>query len=599
MGQMMPGEKAKDFKGTAKKMLAYLGGYKTVIALVILLAVASTVFAIVSPRILGGATDELFYGLMRKVSGAGGIDFNRIARILLQLAGLYLCSVLFSFFQGYLVTGVSTKITQKLRGDIDRKIHRLPFNYFDKNTHGDVMSRITNDVDTVSQTMSQSLTQIITSITMLIGILVMMLTISPVLTLVSLLIIPLSTVFVVLIVKKSQKYFVKQHETLGLLNGHIEEMFSSHAVVKAFNGEKNSLAVFGSHNETMYETGWKSNFLSGLMFPITNIIGNIGYVAICIIGGAFAAGGTITVGGIQAFIQYVRQFNQPVTQVANIANILQQTAAAAERVFAFLGEAEETPEHEPPVTVEGKIEGRVAFEHVAFGYGPDKRIIHDFSAVVEPGRKVAIIGPTGAGKTTVVKLLMRFYAVDSGRILLDGQDIRHYTRDGLRAGFGMVLQDTWLFNGTIAENIRYGKPDATEEQMLAAAQAAQADHFVRTLPDGYHMVVNEEADNISQGQKQLLTIARSILADPQVLILDEATSSVDTRTEMLIQKAMDNLMRDRTSFIIAHRLSTIKNADLILVMRDGDIVEQGKHEELLALNGFYAELYNSQFEDAA
>jgi len=597
MGHMMPGEKAKDFKGSFRKLVSYLGGHKTVIIFVWIIAITATILGTLTPRILGGATDELFSGLMRQVSGTGSVNFIRIKNILLQLAALYGVSVLFSYVQGYLMAGVSMKVTYRLRADIEAKIHRLPFKFFDRTTHGDVMSRITNDVDTVSNTLSQSLTQIITSITSLVGIIVMMLTINVWLTLITALILPLSMIIITRIVKISQKHYVAQQASLGALNGHIEEMITNHSIVKAFNGEEDSMKTFETHNKSLYESNWKAIFLSGLMIPVTNIIGNVGYVAICIIGGAFAANGTMTVGGIQAFIQYVRQFNQPISQVANIANILQQTAAAAERVFAFLGEEEEEPDRSGAIET-AQATGRVAFEGISFGYDPDKKIIKNFSAAVEPGMKIAIVGPTGAGKTTIVKLLMRFYDVDGGSIKLDGSDIRAYTRAGLRSCFGMVLQDTWLFNGTIADNIRYGRLDATDEQIAKAAKAAQADHFIRALPEGYRLMINEEADNISQGQKQLLTIARSILADPQILILDEATSSVDTRTEILIQKAMDNLMKGRTSFIIAHRLSTIRNADLILVMNDGDIVEQGAHEELLNRNGFYADLYNSQFDAA-
>jgi ATP-binding cassette subfamily B protein len=546
---------------------------------------------------MGDATDELFSGLMRRVSGSGDVDFTRIGTILLQLVGLYVISIVFSYAQGFVMTGVSNKLTYRLRSDISEKIHRLPLRYFDTNSHGDVISRLTNDVDTLSQTLNQSLAQLIMSFTSVIGTVIMMLTISPLLTLVSLLIVPLSTVFIMFIVKRSQKLFVAQQESLGQLNGHIEEMFGNHVIVKAFNGEAASMDKFDGYNEKLYASNWKSNFLSGLMFPVIGFVGNLGYVAICIIGGAQAASGRMTIGGIQAFIQYVRQFNQPLSQVANTMNVLQQTAAAAERVFEFLGEEEEPVDASDAITKE-RVEGRIEFNHVAFGYAEGTPVIHDFTANVSPGQKIAIVGPTGAGKTTIVKLLMRFYDVNAGDISVDGTDIRMYSRDGLRSFFGMVLQDTWLFNGTIAENIRYGRLTATDDEVTEAAKTAQAHYFIRTLPEGYQMQINEEADNISAGQKQLLTIARSILADPEILILDEATSNVDTRTEVLIQKAMENLMANRTCFIIAHRLSTIRSADLILVMRDGDIAEQGTHSELLSKGGFYAELYNSQFDNA-
>ena len=606
---MMPGEKAKDFKGTFKKLLRYLGNYKWAILVVLLFAAASTVLSIFGPKILGQATTELFEGLIGTVTGTGeGIDFGRIGQILLFLIGLYLISAACSYIQGFIMTGVSMKVTYRLRRDIENKIHSLPFSYYDTTTNGEVLSRITNDVDAISQSLNQSITQIITSVTMLIGILAMMFSISWEMTLVALLIVPISMVFVSVIVKKSQKYFMQQQEYLGHVNGHVEEMYGSHVVVKAFNGEESSEKTFNEYNDSLYKSTWKSQFLSGLMMPVMNFIGNVGYVVICIMGGWFAVNGRISVGDIQAFVQYVRQFTQPITQVANISNILQQTMAAAERVFEFLAQEEEIPEAEHAITVNRSeepdtethvhIEGSVQFAHVSFGYNPEKIIIHDFCANVKPGQKIAIVGPTGAGKTTMVKLLMRFYDVNDGAILVDGYDIRSFKRDELRSLFGMVLQDTWLYHGTIADNIRYGKLTATDEEVRQAAIAAQVDHFVRTLPDGYNMVLNEEASNVSQGQKQLLTIARAILADPEILILDEATSSVDTRTEVLIQKAMDNLMKGRTSFIIAHRLSTIRDADMILVMKDGDIVEQGNHQELLAKGGFYANLYNSQFEHA-
>jgi ATP-binding cassette subfamily B protein len=596
MMQFMPGQKARDFGGSMKKLIAYLGSQRIVIVFIWLLTVVSTVLTIIGPRIMGDATDELFNGLMRRVAGSGGVDFTRIGAILLQLVGLYVISIIFSYAQGFVMTGVSNKLTYRLRSDISEKIHRLPLRYFDTNSHGDVISRITNDVDALSQTLNQSLAQLIMSFTSVIGTVVMMLTISPLLTLVSLLIVPLSTVFIMFIVKRSQKLFVAQQESLGQLNGHIEEMFGNHVIVKAFNGEAASMEKFDGYNEKLYASNWKSNFLSGLMFPVIGFVGNLGYVAICIIGGAQAASGRMTIGGIQAFIQYVRQFNQPLSQVANTMNVLQQTAAAAERVFEFLGEEDEPADAADAVT-KGRVEGRIEFNDVAFGYAEGTPVIRNFTANVSPGQKIAIVGPTGAGKTTIVKLLMRFYDVNSGDISLDGTDIRMYTRDGLRSFFGMVLQDTWLFNGTIAENIRYGRLTATDSEMIGAAKAAQAHYFIRTLPEGYQMQINEEADNISAGQKQLLTIARSILADPEILILDEATSNVDTRTEVLIQKAMENLMEGRTCFIIAHRLSTIRSADLILVMRDGDIAEQGTHSELLSKGGFYAELYNSQFDN--
>jgi len=607
--QMMPGQKAKNFKGTLKKLIQYLGIHKWTIVIVLVLAIISTIFMIVGPKILGQATDEIFSGMMRKISGTGGIDFSRIGEIVFWLVTLYMISAVFAYLQGYVMAGVTMKVTYKMRYDINAKIHRLPPSYFDKTTHGEVLSRITNDIDTITQTLSQGLSQMITSVTAIIGISIMMLTISWQLTLATLVILPLSMVGVIGILKKSQPHFVNQQKFLGKVNGHVEEMLGSHVIVKAFGGEEKSLAKFGEYNNSLYQSAWKANFLSGLMMPITMFIGNIGYVAICILGGYFAASGTMTIGGIQAFIQYVRSFTQPIAQMANISNVLQQTIAAAERVFEFLGEEEEIPEaanalsinrtDQPDSATSVRIKGNVCFRHVAFGYEPDKTIIKDFNADIKPGQKVAIVGPTGAGKTTIVNLLMRFYDVNSGEILIDGHNINNFERDELRSLFGMVLQNTWLFNGSIADNIRYGRLTATDEEVEQAAIAAQADHFVRTLPDGYQMTLNEEADNISEGQKQLLTIARAILADPEILILDEATSNVDTRTEVLIQKAMDNLMQGRTSFVIAHRLSTIRNADLILCMKDGDIIEQGTHEELLAQNGFYTNLYNSQFETAS
>lgn len=597
-GHGMPGEKAKDFKGTMKKLMAYLGEFKLAIFFVMLFAVGSTVFNIVGPKILGKATTELFNGLVGKISGGPGIDFDKIGRILLMLLGLYVCSALFSFIQGYIMTGVSQKLTYRMRREISEKIHRLPMNYFDKVSHGEILSRITNDVDTLSQSLNQSATQMITSVTTLVGVLVMMLSISPLMTLIALLILPLSVGFISVIVKHSQRYFKDQQEYLGHVNGQVEEVYGGHNIVKAFNKEEDVIAEFDRDNDILCESAWKSQFLSGMMMPIMQFVGNLGYVAVVILGGYLAMKKTIEVGDIQSFIQYVRNFTQPIQQVAQVANMLQSTAAASERVFEFLEETEEDQRVPEAVSVEG-LQGRVEFEHVHFGYNPEHTIIHDFSAKVEPGQKIAIVGPTGAGKTTMVKLLMRFYDVNSGSIKVDGHDIRDFNRSELREMFGMVLQDTWLFKGSIEENIRYGKLDATREEVIEAAKAAYVHRFVQTLPGGYGMELNEEANNVSQGQKQLLTIARAILADPKILILDEATSSVDTRTEVRIQKAMDNLMRGRTSFIIAHRLSTIRDADLILVMKDGDIVEQGNHEELLRQNGFYAELYNSQFERSA
>ncbi len=597
-GMMMPGEKAKDFKGTMKKLIAYLGQQKWKVIIVWLFAVVSAVFMIVGPKILGQATDEMVTGIIKMITGTGGIDFGKVGSIILWLLGLYAISAGFSYLQGYIMTGVTMKLTYQLRRDIDAKIHRMPFSYYDKTTHGEVLSRITNDVDTISLSLNQSITQIITSITSVIGILIMMFTISWQLTLVALCILPISMLLVSAIIKKSQKHFKMQQEYLGHVNGHVEEMFGSHVVMKAFSGEEESAKTFEEYNNTLYKSAWKANFLSGLMMPITMFVGNIGYVAVCILGGYFAVNGSLTVGGIQSFIQYVRSFNQPIAQLANISNVLQLTAAAAERVFGFLDEEEEIPEAAKPASI-AHLDGSVQFKDVSFGYDPEKLVIRNFNAQVAPGQKVAIVGPTGAGKTTLIKLLMRFYDINSGAIMLDGHDIRDFKRDDLRSMFGMVLQDTWLFNGSVADNIRYGKLDASLKDVKKAAVAAQVDHFVRTLPNGYDMVLNEEASNVSQGQKQLLTIARAILADPKILILDEATSSVDTRTEILIQKAMDNLMKGRTSFVIAHRLSTIRNADLILCINEGDIVEQGTHEELLRKNGFYARLYNSQFESAS
>ena len=597
-GPGAPVEKAKDFKGTMKKLLQYLGAYKISIVAVIIFAIGSTVFNIVGPKILGRATTEIFKGLVQKVSGGSGIDFTKIGKILGMLLVLYLCSALFSFIQGYIMTGVSQKLTYRMRKEISEKINRLPMNYFDKMTHGEVLSRITNDVDTLSQSLNQSATQVITSVATIIGVLIMMLSISPLMTLTALLLLPISMGFISVIVKRSQKYFMSQQEYLGHVNGQVEEVYGGHNIVKAFNKEQDVIVTFDKDNDMLYQSAWKSQFLSGMMMPIMQFVGNLGYVAEVILGGYLAMKSVIEVGDIQSFIQYVRNFTQPIQQVAQVANMLQSTAAASERVFEFLEEEEEeqTVTDSEPVD---DLEGRVEFDHVHFGYNPDHIIINDFSVKVEPGQKIAIVGPTGAGKTTMVKLLMRFYDVNEGAIKVDGHDIRDFNRSELRKMFGMVLQDTWLFKGSIEENIRYGKLDATHEEVVEAAKAAHVHRFVQTLPGGYNMELNEEASNVSQGQKQLLTIARAILEDPKILILDEATSSVDTRTEIQIQKAMDNLMRGRTSFIIAHRLSTIRDADLILVMKDGDIVEQGNHEELLAKNGFYADLYNSQFERSA
>jgi len=594
---MMKGEKAKDFKGTIRKLVAYLGSYRIAIIVVAVFALASTVFAILGPKILGKATTKLFENVLGIAAGrTNGVDFAYIGTIILIVFALYIVSAIFSYIQGWIMSGVSIKITFRLRTELLAKINRLPLGYFDGTTHGEILSRMTNDVDTVSQTLSQSLSQIITSVATVAGVLVMMISISLPLTLVALLILPLSLVIIKFIVGKSQKYFKEQQEYLGHVNGHVEEMFGAHAVVKAFNGEEKNIDTFSAMNDRLHDSAWKSQFLSGLMMPMMNFVGNLGYVGIAILGGALAVRKAVSLGDIQAFIQYVRSFTHPVTQLANISNILQQTAAAAERVFAFLDAPEEKPDNEAaPSPIPGA--GEVEFRNVRFGYSKDKTIIKDFSAKVGAGKKVAIVGPTGAGKTTIVKLLMRFYELDSGAILVDGQDAALVTRQALRGKFGMVLQDTWLFNGSIMENIRYGRPDASDGEVVEAAKAAHADHFVRAFPLAYDTVLNEETSNISQGQKQLLTIARAILSNPGILILDEATSSVDTHTEVLIQKAMLALMKGRTSFVIAHRLSTIRDADLILVMDQGDIVEQGTHEELLAKDGFYTRLYNSQFEN--
>jgi len=594
--RMMPGEKPLDFKGTMKQLIGYLGKYNWIIVIVLLLAAASTVFQIFGPKILGQATTLIFEGVMDQISGSGGgINFSAVADILIRVLILYVISAFLNFLQGYVMSGVSMDITYRFRQDIAKKINRLPLQYFDRVSQGEVLSRVTNDVDTVSQTLNQSMSQIIRSTSMVVGILIMMLSISWTMTIIAILTVPLSIVAIRIIVRHSQKYFKQQQEYLGLINGHIEEMFGGHLVVKAFNAEADSIKTFSGLNDTLFSSALLSQFLSHLMMPIMRLISNLGYVAVSILGGYLVIRRTISVGDIQAFIQYVRSFNQPLQEIANISNVLQQTAAAAERVFEFLNEEEEIPETSDPILIE-TVEGKVEFQHVRFGYDPDEVIIKDFSFIAKPGQKTAIVGPTGAGKTTLVKLLMRFYDVDSGAILIDGHNIKDFTRQDLRKMFAMVLQDTWLYNDTIAENIRYGREDAEMDEIIQAAVTAHVDHFIRTMPGGYEMVLNEDASNISSGQKQLMTIARAILADPPILILDEATSSVDTRTEVLIQQAMDRLMHGRTSFIIAHRLSTIRNADLILVMRDGDIIEQGNHEDLLEMKGFYAELYYSQFE---
>ena len=590
-------EKAKDFKGTTKKLIKnYLANYKWSLLIVIVFAIASTIFAIVGPKILGNATTEIFNGLISKLSGGTGIDFGKIAGILLTLLGLYAISSLFSIIQGFTMTGVSQKLTYRLRNDLAIKINKLPMQYFDKRTNGEVLSVITNDIDTLSQNLNQSITQIITSICTVIGIIIMMLSISWEMTLISIIILPITIFVVGIIAKYSQKYFKRQQDYLGHVNGQVEEVYSGYLIVKAFNGQDKALKEFKKQNDELYHSGWKSQFLSGLMHPLMNFIGNVGYVAVAILGGYFAIQGKITVGNIQSFIQYNKQFTQPIAQIAQISGMLQAMVASAERVFEFLEEPEETKDVENSISTEG-LKGNVTFDHVHFGYDEDKTIINDFSATVKDGQKIAIVGPTGAGKTTMVKLLMRFYDVNQGAIYVDGHNIKEFNRGDLRKMFGMVLQDTWLFGGSIKDNIRYGKPEATDNEVIEAAKAAHVHHFIKTLPNSYDMVLNEETSNVSAGQKQLLTIARVILADPKILILDEATSSIDTRTEIQIQSAMDNLMKGRTSFIIAHRLSTIKNADLILVMNHGDIIEQGSHEELLAKNGFYADLYNSQFEE--
>lgn len=597
MGRGMgPGEKPKDLKGSIGKLAAYIGNFKFAIILVMIFAACSTVFNVIGPKILGEATTALSEGLMAKINGTGGIDFGYIGQIILLVLGLYLLSAVFSFVQGWIMTGVTQKVCYRLRKEISEKINRMPMKYFESRTYGEVLSRITNDVDTLGQGLNQSITTIITSFATIIGVLIMMLSISPLMTLIALVILPISAGLISLVVKKSQRYFKTQQEYLGHVNGQVEEVYGGHLVIKAFNREKDTIEEFNRMNETLYDSAWKSQFLSGMMHPIMMFVGNLGYASVALTGGLLAIRGTITIGDIQAFIQYVKRFTQPIQQIAQVINQVQSMAAASERVFEFLGEEEEEQTAENPCDV-SEVTGAVSFEHVRFGYREEQTIIHNFCAEVKPGQKVAIVGPTGAGKTTMVKLLMRFYDVNDGAIRLDGHDVREFNRRELRDAFGMVLQDTWLFQGTIMENIRYGRLDATDEEVIAAAKAAHADHFIRTLPGGYQMELNEDASNVSQGQKQLLTIARAILADNKILILDEATSSVDTRTEVVIQKAMDNLMKGRTSFIIAHRLSTIRNADMILVMKDGDIVEQGNHDELLAADGFYANLYNSQFEE--
>ena len=593
---MQPGEKPKDLKSSLGKLLSYIGNFKAAIIVVMIFAAASTVFNVIGPKTLGKATTALSEGLMAKIQGTGSIDFTYIGQILLFVLGLYVCSAAFNFIQGWIMTGVTQKICYRMRKEISRKINRMPMKYFESRTYGEVLSRITNDVDTLGQGLNQSITTIITSVATLVGVLIMMLSISPLMTLIAIVILPISMALISFVVKKSQKYFKDQQEYLGHINGQVEEVYGGHLVIKAFNREKDTIEEFNRTNEILYQSAWKSQFLSGMMQPIMMFVGNLGYAAVALSGGLLAIRGTITIGDIQAFIQYVKNFTQPIQQIAQVINQVQSMAAASERVFEFLNEEEEDQTVEHPADVSA-VTGTVDFDHVQFGYNPDQTIIKDFSAHVKPGQKIAIVGPTGAGKTTMVKLLMRFYDVNSGSIKLDGHDVRDFNRRELRDALGMVLQDTWLFKGTIMENIRYGRLEATDEEVIAAAKAAHADHFIKTLPGGYQMELNEDASNVSQGQKQLLTIARAILADNKILILDEATSSVDTRTEVTIQKAMDNLMRGRTSFVIAHRLSTIRNADLILVMKDGDIVEQGNHEELLEKNGFYANLYNSQFED--
>ena len=595
-GHGFVGEKPKDFKGSSKKLIKYLGKYWIAIVIVMIFAAASTVFSVAGPKVMGKATTALAEGLMDKISGTGGIDFDYIAKVLLFTLGLYIISAVFMFIQGLIMTNITQKTCYRMRKEIVEKINRMPMKYFESRTYGEVLSRITNDVDTLGQSLNQSITQVITSVATLIGTLVMMLSISPLMTIISIVILPVSAFLISFVVKHSQKFFRQQQEYLGHINGQVEEVYGGHLIIKAYNKEEETVSAFRQANDVLYRSAWKSQFLSGLMMPIMQFVGNLGYAGVAISGGILAIKKVITIGDIQAFIQYVKNFTQPIQQIAQVATQLQSMTAASERVFEFLEEEEEDITVEDQVSV-SDIEGRVEFSHVKFGYDPDNMIIKDFSAKVEPGQQVAIVGPTGAGKTTMVKLLMRFYDVNSGSILVDGHDVREYNRPQLREAFGMVLQDTWLFKGTIMENIRYGRLDATDGEVIAAAKAARAHHFIQTLPGGYQMELNEDASNVSQGQKQLITIARAILADNKILILDEATSSVDTRTEIEIQKAMDNLMKGRTSFVIAHRLSTIRDADLILVMKDGDIIEQGNHDELLAANGFYANLYNSQFED--
>lgn len=597
-----PAEKAKDFKGTMAKLIRYLGSYRINIIIAFLFSIVSVALMVIGPKILGNATTELTNGFMAKISGTGGIDFGKIETILLQLIGLYLISTLCGFIQSWMMAGAAQKVAYQLRAEMAHKVDLLPFSYFDSQSHGEVLSRFSNDVDMIQQTMNQSLGQLISSFVQIIGYLVMMLSISFTMTLLALIVVPLSLILVTTVVKHSQKYFAAQQSSLGEVNGHIEEMYGAHMIMKAFNGEEKSVAEFEKLNDQLYDSAWKSQFLSGLMQPISAFVGNLGYVGVAILGGYLAMNGSITVGDIQSFITYVRSFNQPISMIAQNMNILQSTAAAAERVFAFLEEEEEVPECENPVEIydadgHTDIQGQVTFENVHFGYRPDKIIIHDFSMYIKPGRKIAIVGPTGAGKTTIIKLLMRFYELNSGTIYIDGIPTTQMRRSDLRSLFGMVLQDAWLFGGTVMENLRYGRPDATDEEVIKAADAAYVDHFIRTLDHGYQTVINEESSNISQGQKQLLTIARAFLADPKILILDEATSSVDTRTEVLIQKGMQNLMENRTSFVIAHRLSTIRDADLILVMKDGDIIEAGSHDELMKADGFYTQLYNSQFDE--
>ena len=598
-GGMAPPEKAKNFKVTLKKLVKYLSDFHVAIVIVFIFTAASTLFSVVGPKILGKATTEIFNGLMNKIKGGNGIDFEKIVMILISLLGLYLLSMIFGYIQGFIMTNISQKVAYRMRTQISDKLHNLPMDYYDKKSYGEILSRITNDVDTLGMSLNTSLTQLISSVATLIGILIMMLTISPLMTLIALMILPISATMIGMIIKRSQKYFIKQQEYLGHVNGQVEEVFGGHQVIKLFNAEKDSLKEFENTNDELYDSAWKSQFFSGMMFPIMGFVGNIGYVAVAVLGGYLNIKKVIEVGDILSFIQYVRQFTQPITQIAQVTNQLQSTVAAAERVFEFLDEAEEAQKAENHAPIAAKdCDGKVTFDHVHFGYNEDKIIINDFSASIASGQKIAIVGPTGAGKTTIVKLLMRFYDVTEGGIKIDGHDVKDFDRTELRDAFGMVLQDTWLFKGTIMENIRYGRLDATDDEVIEAAKAAHIHHFIKTFPGGYQMELNEEATNVSQGQKQLLTIARAILADKRIMILDEATSSVDTRTEVRIQKAMDNLTKGRTSFIIAHRLSTIRNADLILVMKDGDILEQGSHEELMKQSGFYESLYNSQFEKA-